>query len=295
MSIAIGINPITWSNDDLQSVGGDISLDTCLVETAAAGYAGIELGHKFPRDAAKLKPLLDRHGLTLVSGWYSGELLARDSDAEIDAMTDHASLLRDMGCQVLIFAEVTGCIHSSQDARLSQRPHINGSVWTQFGKRLSEVGKACADFGLKLCYHHHMGTIVQSGADLDALMQETSDHVFLLLDTGHAFFAGADPVDLAKQYADRVGHLHCKDVREPVMRRCLNRDSSFLDAVIDGVFTVPGDGCIDYDGVFAALRDVSYEGWAVVEAEQDPSVATPSVYANLGYKNLSSFAQQNSA
>lgn len=295
MSIAIGINPITWSNDDLQSVGGDISLDTCLGETASAGYAGIELGHKFPRDAKKLKPLLDQHGLALVSGWYSGELLARDSSDEIDAMTAHASLLRDMGCEVLIFAEVTGCIHSSQDVRLSQRPRISGSDWKQFGKRLTEVGKACAGFGLKLCYHHHMGTVVQSGADMDALMQETGDDVFLLLDTGHAFFAGADPVGLAKQYGGRVGHLHCKDVREFVMRRCINRDSSFLDAVIDGVFTVPGDGCIDYEGVFAAMRDVAYEGWAVVEAEQDPSVATPSVYANLGYKNLSLFAQQDPA
>lgn len=295
MTISLGINPITWTNDDLQSVGGDISLATCLAETAAAGFAGIELGHKFPRDAAVLKPLLDEHGLGLVSGWYSGELLARDSDAEIDAMTAHASLLRDMGCDVLIFAEVTGCIHSSQDVRLSQRPRIAGSEWTQFGKRLSEAGKACADYGLKLCYHHHMGTVVQSGADIDALMQETGDDVFLLLDTGHAFFAGADPVALARQYAGRVGHLHCKDVRETVMRRCVNRDSSFLDAVIDGVFTVPGDGCIDYAGVFAALADAAYDGWAVVEAEQDPSVATPSTYANLGYRNLSLFAQQDAA
>jgi sugar phosphate isomerase/epimerase len=149
---------------------------------------------------------------------------------------------------------------------------------------MSEVAKVAAGYGLKLCYHHHMGTVVQSAADIDALMQETSDDVHLLLDTGHAFFAGADPVSLARQYSDRIGHLHCKDIRIKPMQRCANRDGSFLDAVLDGTFTVPGDGCIDYPGVFAALGD--YSGWAVVEAEQDPSVAPPAKYAQLGHDNL---------
>jgi inosose dehydratase len=290
MTISIGINPITWSNDDLQYVGGDISLQTCLTEVAAAGYDGVELGHKFPRKTAELAPLLGEHGLSLVSGWYSGQLLERDSAKEIAAMSAHATLLEEMGCDVLIFAEVTGCIHSDHATRLTARPRITAAEWKKFGRRLSEVGKACADRGLKLCYHHHMGTVVQSLADIDALMHETSEDVFLLLDTGHAFFAGADPVALAREYAGRTGHLHCKDVREAVMHRCLNRDSSFLDAVLDGVFTVPGDGCIDYQGVFSKLGEAGYEGWAVVEAEQDPSVALPSVYAQLGYKNLRGFA-----
>ena len=295
MTISIGINPITWSNDDLQSVGGDISLATCLAETASAGFAGIELGHKFPRTASDLKPILDQFGLALVSGWYSGQLLVRDAGSEIAAMQDHASLLTAMGCKVLIFAEVTGCIHSNPDVRLSQRPRLATADWKRFGQRLSEVGRACSDQGLKLCYHHHMGTVVQTAADIDALMQETTDDVDLLLDTGHALFAGADPVALAQRYGDRVGHLHCKDVRESVMQACVNRDCSFLDAVLDGVFTVPGDGCIDYPGVFSALVEACYDGWAVVEAEQDPSVAIPSRYAQLGYQNLSSFTQHDVA
>ncbi len=290
MTISIGINPITWSNDDLQYVGGDVSLQTCLSETAAAGYDGIELGHKFPRDAGELRPLLDEHGLSLISGWYSGRLLERKSTDEIGSMAAHAGLLQEMGCNVLIFAEVTGCIHSEFDVRLSTRPRISSTDWKQFGKRLTEVGKACNDLGLKLCYHHHMGTVVQSDDDIDALMQETTDDVYLLLDTGHAYFAGADPVALARKFAGRVGHLHCKDVRDIVMRQCLNRDSSFLEAVLNGVFTVPGDGCIDYPAVFAELGNVNYDGWAVVEAEQDPSVATPSFYANLGSKNLRAFS-----
>ena len=139
-----------------------------------------------------------------------------------------------------------------------------------------------------MSYHHHMGTVVQTCADIDALMNETGDDVFLLLDSGHAMFAGADPVNLAQQYADRIGHVHCKDIRKAVMDQCLNRDCSFLDAVLNGIFTVPGDGCIDYDDIFSALRQSNYDGWAVVEAEQDPSVAPPEYYARLGIQNLRS-------
>ena len=286
MNISIGINPISWTNDDLQYVGGHISLETCLSDAASAGYDGVELGHKFPREAEALRPILDRHNLALVSGWYSGQLVSRDSEDEIAAMADHADLLRAMNCDVLIFAEVTGCIHGSKDTRLSQRPRLKPKQWSAFGKRLTEVGKAAADRGLKLCYHHHMGTVVQSAADIDTLMNETGDDVFLLLDSGHAMFAGADPVQLAQKYAERIGHVHCKDIRRSVMDQCLNRDCSFLDAVLNGVFTVPGDGCIDYKGLFAALANVGYSGWAVVEAEQDPNVADPLTYATLGYGNL---------
>ena len=286
MDVSFGINPITWSNDDLHYVGSNISLQTCLSEASAAGYDGVELGHKFPRDAEVLKPILDEYGLSLVSGWYSGRLLERDSQSETDAMQAHAGLLQQMGCDVLILAEVTGCIHSAKDARLSLRPRLRANQWQLFGRRMSELGKATAALGLKLCYHHHMGTVVQSAGDIDALMNETTDDVFLLLDTGHAVFAGADPVSLAQQYGDRIGHVHCKDIRESVLRSCLNRDSSFLDAVLNGAFTVPGDGSVPYEDVFSVLSGIDYQGWLVVEAEQDPSVAPPDYYAQLGIRNL---------
>jgi len=282
----LGINPISWTNDDLQYVGGHVSLETCLTEAAAAGYDGVELGHKFPREAATLRPILAAHRLGLVSGWYSGQLLERDAKAEITAMAAHAGLLEALGCEVLIFAEVTGCIHGSLNTRLSQRPRLRASEWREFGRRMSEAGKAAAGQGLKLSYHHHMGTVVQSADDIDALMESTSDDVYLLLDTGHATFAGADPVQLAQTYAGRIGHVHCKDVRPAVLQANLNRDGSFLEAVLDGVFTVPGDGCVDYDGVFAPLSRVNYQGWFVVEAEQDPSVAPSFHYASLGNRNL---------
>ena len=160
---------------------------------------------------------------------------------------------------------------------------------------MSAVAAVAADYGLKLSYHHHMGTAVQSSADIDALMNETSDDVHLLLDSGHAVFAGADPVALAQQYSARIAHVHCKDIRPQVLSQCINRDASFLDGVLDGVFTVPGDGFIDFPGIFAELSKASYEGWVVVEAEQDPSVAPSNTYARLGYANLTGLiAQANS-
>lgn len=287
MKPLIGINPIAWSNDDLQSVGGDISLQTCLREAARAGYAGIELGHKFPRDASLLQPVLDEHGLSLVSGWYSGRLLTRTVEQERDAIRDHLSLLKAMACKVLIYAEVSGCIHGQQGIRLSQRPKLPDQQWSDFGQRLSDIAELCAAHGIELCYHHHMGTVVQSERDIDALMENTSDAVSLLLDTGHALFAGADPAGLAQRYAGRIGHLHCKDIRASVLSDSLNRDSSFLDAVLNGVFTVPGDGCIDFESVIQALMvPGAYTGWVVVEAEQDASVAAPGYYAGLGFKHL---------
>ncbi|HET6565599.1 MAG TPA: myo-inosose-2 dehydratase [Xanthomonadales bacterium] len=286
MNPSIGINPISWTNDDLQYVGGEVSLQSCLSQAKQAGFEGVELGHKFPRDAAKLKPILAEHGLRLVSGWYSCHLLGQDAKSEARDMQAHASLLQAMGCRVIIFAEVTGCIHGEPNTRLSQRPKISSSEWRQFGQRMSETAKVAADYGLELCYHHHMGTVVQSAEDIDALMEHTTDDVRLLLDSGHARFAGADPVQLAKTYLGRIGHVHCKDIRPQVLAACLNRDCSFLDAVLDGVFTVPGDGFIDFPGIFRELARIDYSGWIVVEAEQDPSVAPSLHYASLGHQNL---------
>jgi inosose dehydratase len=267
-------------------VGGEVSLQTCLTEAKAAGFQGVELGHKFPRDAALLKPILDEYGLQLVSGWYSGHLLSQDADREAQDMAAHASLLQAMGCKVIIFAEVSGCIHSEPKVRLSQRPRLSSAEWRRFGQRMSAVATVANDYGLQLCYHHHMGTVVQSAEDIAALMDNSNDQVRLLLDSGHARFAGADPVQLAQTYLNRIGHVHCKDIRPQVLSACLNRDCSFLDAVLDGVFTVPGDGCIDYPAIFRELQKIDYSGWIVVEAEQDPSVAPSFKYAQLGYNNL---------
>ena len=282
----IGINPLTWSNDDLPSLGADIPLETCLAEARGAGYAGVELGHKFPRKAEVLAPLLRRHDLALVSGWYSARLLERNADGEFAAMADHFALLRALGCEVMVVAEVTGCIHGDPHARLSRRPHLPPARWPEFGARLSSLAEKMRASGLRLAYHHHMGTVVQSGHDIEQLVRHTSDAVGLLLDTGHLTFAGEDPVRIATAHAQRIVHVHCKDVRRDVLVRCLNRDSSFLDAVLQGVFTVPGDGCVDYPRVLQPILRAGYAGWWVVEAEQDPVIAEPRRYARMGYEYL---------
>ena len=289
MTVRIGANPIGWSNDDLRELGAQIPLETCLGEARAAGFAGMELGHKFPREAAALREVLAMHDLDLVSGWYSSSLLTRDAAAELAALEPHLALLEALGAEVLVFAETTGAIHGDRRRPISSRPRLADDDWAGFGKRLTAVAEAVAVRGLDLVYHHHMGTVIESAADIDALMAATGPAVKLLLDSGHATFAGADPAALARRHRDRIGHVHCKDVRLPVMQRARQEDWSFLDAVVAGVFTVPGDGGIDFPAVLAELP--GYGGWLVVEAEQDPEKAPPARYAKLGYDNLSGYAR----
>lgn len=290
MSVRLGINPLTWSNDDLPRLGSDIPLETCLAEAAEAGYAGVELGHKFPREAGTLGPLLARHGLALVSGWYSLRLLERDAAAEFEAMQPHLALLSALGSDVMVCAEVSGCTHSEARAPLSARPVIAPADWSRFNRRMAELARMMRDAGMRLAYHHHIGTVIQSREDIDRLMGGCPDTVELLLDTGHLTFAGGDPVQAAKDYAARVAHVHCKDIRPGVLSGVLNDDASFLEGVVRGVFTVPGDGCVDYPAVFQPLRDAGYTGWLVVEAEQDPAVADPITCAAAGQRYLSGLA-----
>jgi inosose dehydratase len=284
MPVRIGANPIGWSNDDLRELGGATALETCLAEAKEAGFEGMELGHKFPRDPQALKEVLGRFGLDLVSGWYSAELLRRSPDEEMRALRPHLDLLKAMGCGVLVFAETSNAVHGDRSVPLEKRPRLADGKWDEFGRRVTAIGDAVLAEGVRLVYHHHMGTIVESGADIGAFMAATGPSVHLLLDTGHATFAGADPAALARRYRERISHFHAKDVRRDVMERARRERLSFLDAVIAGVFTVPGDGCVDYPAVLRELP--GYSGWAVVEAEQDPDKAHPLTYARMGYRNL---------
>ena len=289
MTVRLGTNPIAWSNDDLRELGGETPLETCLAEARAAGFDGIELGHKFPRDAAALRPVLDRHQLALVSGWYSANLLTRDASAELAAMRPHLTLLRELGCNVLVLADTSNAVHGDRAVPLSRRPVLPDAAWPRFAARLTELADAVTHDGLSIAYHHHMGTIVQSEAEIDRLMALTGPNLKLLLDTGHAACAGADPRALARRHRARIAHVHCKDVRTNVMDAALRGDWSFLDSVVAGVFTVPGDGAVDFPAVLTELPD--YRGWLVVEAEQDPAKAHPLTYARLGHDNLARMAR----
>jgi inosose dehydratase len=288
MAVRLGINPIGWTNDDLEELGGDTPLEVCLDEARQAGYAGIELGRKFPRRSAALRPVLARHGLALVSGWYGAQLMARSAKDEIAAAEDHLTLLAEMGCPVMVFAEEAGSVQARPDVPLSRRPRLPGDdAWRRFGEALTEVAEHLRARGVRMAYHHHMGTVVETEPEIDHLMAVTGEAVGLLLDTGHLTYAGGDVVGVARRHGRRIVHVHCKDVRPAVLADARRRDQSFLDAVVAGVFTVPGDGCVDYGAVLAALKAVGYAGWLVVEAEQDPAVAHPLTYAKLGYTNLS--------
>ena len=286
MPVRIGVNPIGWTNDDLLELGDDISLEVCLAEAREAGYEGIELGRKFPRRSAELGPILARYGLDLVSGWYGAHLLERGPRQEITALQDHLALLLDLGCRVMVFAEETASVHATRGIPLSRRPRLAEGDWPRFGAALTEVAAYLAERGMRLAYHHHMGTVVETEAEIDRLMAVTGDAVGLLLDTGHLTYAGGDVAGVARRQTPRIVHVHCKDVRAAVLGEARRHDWSFLDAVVGGVFTVPGDGVVDYGTLLRILKATGYSGWLVVEAEQDPAVAHPLTYARMGYAHL---------
>ena len=292
MAISLGINPITWSNDDVPSLGGDTPLEVCLAETRAAGYRGTELGGKFPRETQALKAALGAHDLALVSGWYDGRILEREVEAEFDAVLPHLSLLRDLGCTVVVYADTSRGRHDGIFQPISQRPRLDAADWPAYGAKITALAERMADFGVGMAFHHHMGTIVETDAEIDALMTHSGEAVGLLYDTGHCLFSGGDPRALLDRHVARVAHVHCKDVRREVLDRARRDDMSFMDAVLAGIFTVPGDGGIDYAPLLGRLGEAGYDGWLVVEAEQDPAKAHPLTYATLGERNLRTLAEQ---
>ena len=290
MTVKLGINPITWMNDDLPRLGGNTPLDTVLSEAREAGYRGIEMGGKFPREAHSLRSLLTGHGLELVSGWYDGRVLEREVEEEFDAVLPHLTLLRDLGCQVVVYADTSRGRHEGIAAPISQRPRLAAEEWALYGRKITALAERMAAFGVGMAFHHHMGTVVETDEEIDRLMTATGPAVGLLFDTGHCMFAGGDPQHLLAHHLGRVVHVHCKDVRRPMLERARDEDMSFQDAFLSGIFTVPGDGCIDFLPLLRMLHDRGYQGWLVVEAEQDPAKAHPLTFAKMGYANLQRLA-----
>jgi inosose dehydratase len=292
MKVRIGINPITWSNDDAPELGGDIPLEVCLSETKQAGYAGIELGGKFPRRSAELKLIMQRHGLAVISGWYDGRCDEKDVDAEMDAIGSHLQLLKDMGSTHVVYADTSRGRHGAIWDPISKRPALQAGEWPTYGRKLTQLAERMADFGVRMAFHHHMGTIIETDAEVGLLMKHTGEAVGLLYDTGHSTFSGGDPLQLIKDNVKRVVHVHCKDVRKPILEKARSQDMSFMGAVLEGIFTVPGDGFLDYASILRVLAEANYSGWLVVEAEQDPGKAHPLTYATMGFKNLSRLARE---
>jgi inosose dehydratase len=280
MNVRLAIAPIGWTNDDLPELGGQIPFEQCVSEMALAGFKGSEVGNKYPKDPAVLNKALGLRGLTICNAWFSSFLTTRPY-AEVEAeFIQHRDFLHAVGARVIGAAEQGHSIQGLDLPVFDQKPSFTDAEWTRLTEGLDKLGRRAQEKGMTLTYHHHMGTGVQTAAEIDRLMEHTTPGLLdLLFDTGHLVFAGEDHLAVLKKWGKRIKHVHLKDVRPAVVAKIKAEKKSFLTAVKSGAFTVPGDGSVDFVPVFQALRDLAYQGWWVVEAEQDPALANPLEYA----------------
>ena len=288
--IRLAISPLTWTNDDMPALGGAIALETCLAEMKRAGFTGTELGAKYPRDPAVLLPILRAHELSVASGWCSGNLMHRSVDDEWQAIAPHVALMRAADVKAMVYGEVSNTVHGDITKPLSSRVRLAQDEFKAYGQRLTKLAeRLLSEAGIRLAFHHHVGTIVETREDILRLIEHTGEAVGLTFDSGHSSFGGADPATLLREVVSRVAHVHFKDVRPAVLQATRAKDHSFLNAVLDGAFTVPGDGVIDFAALVALLKGADYCGWIVVEAEQDPAKAHPLTYARMAHKNICAY------
>ena len=292
MSIKLGIAPIAWSNDDMPELGGNTTLEQCLAEASKAGFTGIESGGKFPKNSKELLPKLKKENLQLCSGWYGAQLLKNTPAEEFKLMHSQLSLFKDCDSPCMVFAEITNSIQGDPKTPLSKRPKLSEEEWKLLISRINEISKMMMDEGMPLAYHHHMGTVIETENETRRLIENTKDTVKLLIDTGHMLFAQGNSIKLAEDFCEKLIHVHCKDIRKDILEKSLKNDSTFRQAFLDGAFTVPGDGCIDYKPFLKVLHKKKYKGWLVVEAEQDPAKANPFEYAKIGFNYLSKTAKE---
>ncbi len=286
MRAKLGISPIAWWNDDLPELSDDVSLDECLRQVAKAGYTGVETGRRFPLEAEALGAALAPHGLTVCGGWFSGQLLDSDVEAEKERIAPMLALFKAMGAPCIVYGETAGTIQGDRSAPLATKRVIDADAMQAYGRRLTDLAQWCAGQGMPLAFHHHMGTAIETEAETDALMANTGEALGLLFDAGHMAFAGGDVMRVIDRHHARITHVHTKDIRRSVIDDLDRSRDSFLDAVIKGAFTVPGDGDLDFESMAKRLADHGYEGWFVVEAEQDPKPNPPLAMASKGHAEL---------
>lgn len=280
----LGIAPIAWWNDDLAELSDDVSLDECLRQAALAGLTGMETGRRFPMDMGELGPILDRHGISVCGGWFSGLLLDGDIEAEKDRIAAQMAFFKAAGAPCIVYGETARSIQGERHTPLAQKPRLTEAEMAAYGRRMSDFADWCAAEGMPIAYHHHMAAAVETEAELDLFMLHSS--VPLLLDAGHMAFAGGDNLRVIDNHFARISHVHTKDVRMDVINALDRSTESFLDAVIKGAFTVPGDGSLDFEKIVKALAGKGYEGWFVIEAEQDPIANPPLEMAKKGRAEL---------
>ena len=281
-SVQLAIAPIAWTNDDLPELGGHISFEKCIEDMAAAGFTGSEIGNKYPRDPDILKPALEKRGLQISSAWFSTFFSEEGRSGEtVEKYVDHMNLLKVMGAMVVNVCECGHCVQMGS-GHVFDRSEYSDEQWQQVAQGLNLIGEIALENDMINAYHYHMGTMVQNLEETDRLMELTDPGlVHLLVDTGHAHYAGDDPLSIVRKYGPRIRNVHLKDIRQEILDMVHSGKMSFLDSVKAGVFTVPGDGCIDFSTIFKALAETGYRGWFVVEAEQDPEKANPQEYAKI--------------
>jgi inosose dehydratase len=282
----LGIAPIAWWNDDLPELSDDVSLEECLRQASAAGFTGMETGRRFPMKMEELGPALERHGISVCGGWFSGLLLGGDIEREKDRVRAQMDLFIAAGAPCIVYGETARSIQGIRSAPLSSKPKLSEEEIKAYGRKMTVFGEWCAEQGMPLAYHHHMAAVIETEPELDLLMRHSGKGLPLLFDAGHMAFAGGDVLRVIDKHHDRISHVHTKDVRMKVIAALDRARESFLDAVVKGAFTVPGDGSLDFAAIVKRLADHGYEGWFVVEAEQDPKVSPPYEMAKKGVEEL---------
>ena len=284
MKAKLGIAPIAWWNDDLAELSDDVSLEECLRQASVAGFTGMETGRRFPMDMAELGPILAKRGISVCGGWFSGLLLDGDIEVEKERIAQQHAFFKAAGAPCIVYGETARSVQGVKSAPLATKPKLTEVEIAAYGRKISEFADWCTANGMPLSYHHHMAAAIETEAELDLLMKHST--VPLLFDAGHMAFAGGDNLRVIETHWKRITHVHTKDVRMEVIDGLDRTRESFLDAVVKGAFTVPGDGSLDFEAIVKALAAKGYEGWFVVEAEQDPKVSPPLEMAKAGHKEL---------
>ncbi|KKC39606.1 MocC [Devosia epidermidihirudinis] len=286
MKAKLGMSPIAWWNDDLVELSDDVSLEECLRQSRSAGFTGMEKGRRFPDDPAVMLPILRAADVTLCGGWFSGTLVNEELAANKDRIAPMIELFKAVDAPCIVYGEVGRSIQGDRSKPLATKAKLSADEMKAYARTLTEFGEWCAEQGMPLSYHHHMAAVVETEAELDAFMAASGPGIPLLFDAGHMAFAGGDVLRVIDNHHARISHVHVKDVRMNVINGLDRTRQSFLDAVALGAFTVPGDGSLDFGAIVQKFADYGYEGWFVVEAEQDPTINTPLKMAQVGHKEL---------